>query len=207
VVQKKVERQPKRRGRPRAYDPEVALQQATHVFWNTGYAGTTLDDLAAATGMNRPSLFAAFGDKHALYITVLKRYWELGLTAMRETFIDERPLREALMAVYDKALDLYIPVNGDPRGCFAIGTAVSEAVEDPAIRAVFADGLRRIDEGFAARLRAAQQSGELGVDADPAALALFASAVMQSLAVRSRSGTARPTLEAMARKAIEVICS
>src|SRR5262245_55977315 len=74
----------KRRGRPRAYDPETALQNAIDVFWQTGYSGTSLDDLSAATGMNRPSLYAAFGDKRALYLKALDHYWTLGHEAMRE---------------------------------------------------------------------------------------------------------------------------
>ncbi|MGE5163663.1 MAG: helix-turn-helix domain-containing protein, partial [Sphingobacteriales bacterium] len=53
----------RRRGRPRAYNPDTALARAADVFWRNGYDGTSLDDLVAATGMNRPSLYAAFGDK------------------------------------------------------------------------------------------------------------------------------------------------
>ena len=64
-----VQKADSRRGRPRAYDPETALSQAMAVFWDAGYAATSLDDLSAATGMNRPSLYGAFGDKHALYQT------------------------------------------------------------------------------------------------------------------------------------------
>ena len=63
MVQK--EMRPRPRGRPRSYDPEVALKRATEAFWKSGYSGTSLDDLAAATGMNRPSLYAGFGDKRA----------------------------------------------------------------------------------------------------------------------------------------------
>ena len=61
--------QPRRRGRPRAYDPDVALRRARDTFWRAGYAATSLDDLAAGMGMNRPSIYAAFGDKRALYLT------------------------------------------------------------------------------------------------------------------------------------------
>jgi TetR/AcrR family transcriptional regulator, copper-responsive repressor len=206
MVQKDPSPGPKRRGRPRAYDRETALGRATLAFWKAGYAATSLDDLAAATGMNRPSLYAAFGDKHALYMTALERYWEAGVAAMREAFADDRPIREALMAVYDAALGMYFPAKGRPRGCFGIGTATSEAVEDPAIRTLFADGLRRLDEGFARRFAAAQQKGELRPEADPAALAFLASAVLHSIALRARSGTPRPALEAMARKGVEMIC-
>ena len=62
---------PKKRGRPRSYDPETALARAAAVFWKAGYAGTSLDDLSQATGMNRPSLYAAFGDKRDLYLKTL----------------------------------------------------------------------------------------------------------------------------------------
>ena len=61
------------RGRPRSYDPDVALKAATERFRTTGYAGTSLDDLAAATGLARPSLYAAFGDKRALYLAAIER--------------------------------------------------------------------------------------------------------------------------------------
>src|SRR2546423_14715860 len=75
MVQKR-SKEPERklRGRPRAYDPQVALARAAEVFWKAGYAGTSLDDLVAATGMNRPSLYAAFGDKRALYLKTLEHY-------------------------------------------------------------------------------------------------------------------------------------
>src|SRR5262245_66197867 len=75
VQKQRSERRP--RGRPRAYDPEIALQLATESFWRAGYAATSLDDLSAATGMNRPSLYSAFGDKRDLYLAALRRYWEL----------------------------------------------------------------------------------------------------------------------------------
>ena len=67
----------KRRGRPRSYDPEQALQQIMEAFWKTGYSGTSLDDLSAATGLNRPSLYAAFGDKRAIYLKALAHYRQL----------------------------------------------------------------------------------------------------------------------------------
>ena len=67
---------PKRRGRPRAYEPEVALGKALDLFRKDGFAATSLDDLSAATGMNRPSLYGAFGDKRELFIKSYRRYRE-----------------------------------------------------------------------------------------------------------------------------------
>src|SRR5215472_785481 len=73
MVQKEEER---RLGRPREYDPKVALQRATEAFSDAGFSGTSLDDLSARTEMNRPSLYAAFGDKEALYLKTLENYLE-----------------------------------------------------------------------------------------------------------------------------------
>src|SRR6185369_10477201 len=75
---------PKRRGRPRAYEPEVALARALDVFWREGFAATSLDDLSAATGMNRPSLYGAFGDKRELYIKSYESYRDRARVRMAE---------------------------------------------------------------------------------------------------------------------------
>src|SRR5262245_40508448 len=197
---------PKRRGRPRAYNPETALQNAIEAFWQDGYSGTSLDDLSAATGMNRPSLYGAFGDTRALYRKALDHYWTLGHQAMREALAYDRPLTEALMRVYRKALSLYFSGKGHPRGCFAIGTATTEAVEDAEIRAALAQGLAKLDDAFEARIRAAQKSGELRRRDDPAVLAMLASALLHTIAIRSRAGTRRAELEEIARKAVAMIC-
>jgi AcrR family transcriptional regulator len=197
---------PRRRGRPRAYDPAVALQRALETFWKGGYSGTSLDDLAAATGMNRPSLYAGFGDKREIYLKALEHYWERNLKAMRITLAAETPLREGLQRVFEGALAIYFSGDGRPRGCFAFGTATTELVEDPLIRAAFNRGTRSLDECFETRFRIARENGELAADADPETLAGLASAVLSRLAIRARAGTPRPELAEFARKAVGTIC-
>lgn len=196
----------KPRGRPRAYEPGTALQQATEVFWKTGYAGTSLDDIAAATGMNRPSLRAAFGDKRAIYLKALNAYWEHKLAAMHEALGGDLPIGQALMSVYDAALSIYFSGRGRARGCFVVGTAVTEAVHDAETRKVVSDGFRRLDADFAARLRLAQETGELKRCADPEALAMLATATMQTMAIRARAGSSREDLRRFAEQAVGVIC-
>src|SRR3977135_2193013 len=147
---------PARRGRPRAYDTQVALKQATDAFWKTGYSGTSLDSIAAATGMNPPSLYAAFGHKRALYLEALTHYWELSLAATREALAEDRPLGESLMLAYDAALSIYFSGKGNARGCFVVGTAVTEAGDDATIRNNVAAGLRMIDADFEVRFRTAR---------------------------------------------------
>src|ERR1700723_2997136 len=102
-----VQNKPSKRGRPRGYDPDAALTQAMAAFWDAGYAATTLDAISAGTGMNRPSLYAAFGDKRALYGKALDRYQAHARTALAEGLSPDLPLREALRRVYEHALSLY----------------------------------------------------------------------------------------------------
>jgi AcrR family transcriptional regulator len=206
MVRKKIETELPRRGRPRAYDPEAALKQATDTFWKTGYSGTSLDKISAATGMNPPSLYAAFGNKRALYLEALERYWQISLAATREALAEERPLGEALMLAYEAALSIYFSGNGHARGCFVVGTAVTESVEDAKIRNSVAAGIRLIDADFEARFRMARERGELKDDADPTALAIVASATLHTIAIRARAGAPRAELREIARKAVNVIC-
>ena len=201
-----VQKESKRRGRPPAYVPDVALSQAIKAFWPAGFAATSLDDLAAATGMNRPSLYGAFGDKHDLYMKALEHYWAAGRAAMAKALAPDRPLRAALRAVYAEALDIYFPPAGRPRGCFLIGTGTTEAMHDPDVRAYLAVAFRDIDAAFEARLRLAVEGGELAPAADPDKLAKVAGAILHSLAIRSRAGAARADLEQFADSAVDLIC-
>ncbi|MNK88574.1 HTH-type transcriptional repressor ComR [compost metagenome] len=197
----------KGRGRPRAYDPQTALQQALGVFWSTGYSGASLDSIATAAGMNRPSLYAAFGDKHSLYIKALEQYWEVASAEMQGALTDTSlTLREALMRFYEGQLSIYFSGEGQPRGCFAIGTATTEAVEDSEIRAVLSDRLSRLDADLEARLRTAIESGELKGDVDAASLAVLASSLLHSISIRARAGKSRSELTDLTRNAVSVIC-
>lgn len=197
---------PRPRGRPRAYDAERALAQARDAFWQAGFSATSMDDLSAATGMNRPSLYAAFGDKHRLYLDLLQRYIAASDAAIAQEFAREQPLAKALTRFYRLALSLYLPEQGVPRGCFLIGTAVSEAAADAAVREKLDAGLNGFTRALEQRLRRAQAEGELQRGADPAALADIAAAVLHSLAVRARAGASRAALNATIAAAVRLIC-
>ena len=195
---------PKRRGRPRAYEPDVALGKALDLFRKEGFAATSLDDLSAATGMNRPSLYGAFGDKRELFIKSYQRYREDARAAMAGIFRDELPIRQRLARINAVALDIYL--SGDsPRGCFTVMTAASEAVSDPDIRAMVLEGLAELDKAFAACFRRAKEKGELPASADPAVLAQIASATIHTIAIRARAQTPRKELEAIVNGALDVM--
>lgn len=199
----KVERRP--RGRPRAYEPAQALAQATGAFWQVGYSGTSLDQLSDATDMNRPSLYAAFGDKHSLYVQTLERYIQNANSTIAVALDRALPLAEGLRRFYTAALNTYLPSGANARGCYLIGTALTEAPGDTEVRAKLLGALRQFDRALAARFQDAVEQGELSASADPKALAMMASAVLHTLAVRSRAGESRAALQAIVDTAIEVI--
>jgi len=196
---------PKRRGRPRAYQPEVALGKALDLFRKDGFAATSLDDLSAATGMNRPSLYGAFGDKRELYIKSYARYRADARAAMIDIFRDELPIRRRLERIFAVALDIYLSGDAGPRGCFTVMTAASEAVSDPEIRGMVLEGLSELDKAFTACFRLAKENGELPQTADPVVLAQLSSATIHSIAVRARARVQRKELEAIVKGAIDVM--
>src|SRR6202050_1482929 len=141
--------QPLRRGRPRQYDPDQALAKAAAAFWKGGYAGTSLDELSAGTGMNRPSLSAALGEKRDLYLKTLERYQRKSRAKTLELLADDPPLRVFLTRFYDGALEIYRAGGDDARGCYSISTAPAQATVDTAVRAFLQDSIPGTDSFLA----------------------------------------------------------
>jgi AcrR family transcriptional regulator len=197
--------EPKRRGRPRAYQPEIALGKALDLFRRDGFAATSLDDLSAATGMNRPSLYSAFGDKRELYIKSYQRYRADARAGMADIFRDQLPIGQRLERIYAMALDIYLSGEAGPRGCFTVMTAASEAVADPDIRKLVLEGFFELDKAFAACFRLAKENGELPDSADPQVLAQLASATIHTIAIRARAQVPRKELEAIVKGALDVM--
>jgi AcrR family transcriptional regulator len=198
---------PKRRGRPRGYEPEVALGKALELFRRDGFAATSLDELSAATGMNRPSLYGAFGDKRELYIKAYARYRRDARAAMGDIFRNDLPIRQRLQRIFAVALDIYLSGKEGPRGCFTVMTAASEAIADPEIRALVLDGFVQLDKAFTACFKIAREKDELPPSANPETLAQLASATIHTIALRARAGVPRRQLEAIVNGAIEVMCA
>jgi AcrR family transcriptional regulator len=196
----------KPRGRPRRFDPETALQEAREVFWDAGYAASSLDELSAAMQMNRPSVYAAFGDKEALYLKTLADYRDAGAALMRAALDPQRPLAEGLRQVYAGALSIYFANAAAPRGCFLVGTAAVESVRNARVRETLEASLSLYDGILEERFRLARKSGEVDAKSDPAMLARLADSVMFSLAIRARAGESRADLEALAEAGVAMLC-
>lgn len=202
-----VQKEKPKRGRPRAFDPEAALDSILEVFWRAGYSASSLDDICEAAGMNRPSVYAAFGDKRALYLRAIERYREISRVQMREAFSHDAPVRTVLREIYRRALDMYYSGHDTPLGCFMVGAVINDAVDDAEIRNALAEGLRQFDAAFTRRLKKAQDDGEIGKSRDAVLLGKMASSTLYYLAARSRAGEERAILEAFADSAVDIICS
>jgi AcrR family transcriptional regulator len=199
-----VQKEARPRGRPRSFDAEQVLERARAVFWDLGYAATSLDELSAATGLNRPSLYGAFGDKHALYLAALRRSRDEALAGIAHLLSQPGTLRDNLAQLYTRAIGAYRRGEKGQRGCFLIGTGVTQAVDDVEARAVMADFLTRADTLFVDRFSRAES--EIAAGLTPQTAAPLASATLQSLAIRARAGTDEARLLEVADAAVSAIC-
>ncbi len=192
----------RRRGRPPAYDRAAAVQAITARFWQHGLSATALDDLATATAMNRPSLYAAFGDKAGMFGTALTAYRELAGERLTAALATPGPLAAALEAAFAEALDVYGAGAADPRGCFAITTLPAEAGNDPRWQEALAAMIVLTENAFAGRLQAAAAAGELPAGFDCTIGGQLLASLLHSIALRVRSGAPRDRLLALARAGI-----
>lgn len=183
---------PRPRGRPRKFDEATVLRAAFERFRAQGFSNTSLDDLAEATGVNRPSLYAAFGDKKTLYLTAVARTREAVARRFDALIAADYPIEQMLKALFLGAIEGYLTGADGPAGCIMINTATTEAVTDPDIRAALKDFLAMEDAKVEALLR---QSGSPA----PAAHARIVASLLHSLSVRARAGEPREALIALAK--------
>lgn len=197
---------PRRRGRPRAFEPETALVQAMDVFWGHGFAAASLDDISAATGLNRPSLYGAFGDKRALYLQAYSQYRRRMNETFQPLFQARKPLRAKLRRILTAALDLYLSGENGPRGCFTVLSAASDAIADPDLQGLVVEAIDNTDRAFGRMFAGARAAGELPASADPRRLARMASATIHTLSIRARARIPRAQILPIIDDAVATIC-
>jgi AcrR family transcriptional regulator len=197
----------RRRGRPREYDSDQALNRAAELFWRNGYAAVSLDDIARATGMNRPSLAAAFGDKRNLYLRTLERYRDTSRAQAANLLSNSKSLRTFLRRFYAAAIDIYLAGEDVALGCYSIGTAATQAATDPQVRKFLSDSIRGTDAFLADLFRSAAKRGELPSNTNSMGRALVATATLHTLAIRARAGASRGDLRDIVSSAVELLCA
>ncbi|GGZ24883.1 TetR/AcrR family transcriptional regulator [Asticcacaulis endophyticus] len=190
------------RGRPRAYDPGEVLDKALKVFWQKGFAATSLDDLVEATGVNRPSLYAGFGDKESLYLKAMQRYrarTDSQLDAVLTCSGQNDTVRSIIRRYFDIMIDTYTGEAEHPLGCAFMCTALNEAPQHESILEMLQNTIDQFDIRFETFFAQARDMGFIRADQDPKALSQMIIGLTANLGVRARAGASRETLQDMVR--------
>lgn len=188
-------RRPAGPGRPRAFDADAALERALAVFWEKGYEGASLSALTAAMGISRPSLYAAYGNKEALFRKALGRYLA-GPAATLAQALEQPDARTAVARYLEAAVELLCGAE-HPSGCLVVQGALSCGTTGTVIRAELARQRQAGLDLLRARLARAQAEGALAEACDVDALARYLATLHQGLSVQAASGASREELRAV----------
>lgn len=189
------------RGRPRAFDRDEALRRAMRLFWTCGYEGTSIADLTAAMGINKPSLYAAFGCKEALFREAVSLYDRVESQAVTQALRDAPTGRDAVEALLRVNVAAYSDPE-KPAGCMVVLAALLGTPENESLRAALAENRRQGQEALRRRLEQDVAAGALPPGTDTARLAAFYTTVLQGLSVQARDGASRAALEAIVDAAL-----
>lgn len=172
--------------RQREFDTDKALEAAMQIFWDKGFEATSLSDLTTSMGIQRPSLYAAFGDKKELFETALRRYTTLHAAQVRSRLQHTSSVKEAFRALFE-----HIGAEGDvtdPRhGCFCINTMVELAPHDPKLAVLTREHQMYLAAIFKDTIERGQETGELSDDLDAIALSKSLVVSMIGLTVMMKS--------------------
>ncbi|PHM46322.1 AdeN [Xenorhabdus mauleonii] len=185
----------KKKGRPRSYDSEQAIKEITFLFWRKGFTATSLDDLVNETGMNKPSLYAAFGNKLAIYKKAMDNFGTIAITRY-ENALKKQNERDTILDRITRyltaSIDLYTGESGK-LGCMALSTAAAE-VEIPEIQQYLAMVIQIQTDQIKKILSETKNDGELLPDTDVDIIAQLIIAILHSISLRARAGENEATL-------------
>ncbi|BAU15370.1 putative transcriptional regulator [Leptolyngbya sp. NIES-3755] len=190
-------------GRPRAFDIDIALDQALLLFWRKGYLGTSLTDLTEAMGINRPSLYAAFGNKETLFRKALDRYRDRHTAFVRDA-LEEPTARRVIERLMQGAVDL-VTNPGNPSICLLTQSLLACADPDDPLHQELVERRAADEIAMRDRFERAISEGDLPPDADPAALARFVLTVISGMSAQAASGASRTELLQIVQTALQAI--
>ena len=190
------------RGRPRSFDEMGAIEKATQVFWSKGYDGVTIDDLVAGMGVGRPSLYAVFGDKRAIFLRVLRAYAERKGALAAKTLLSPQTLRDSIASFLRYSVESSTE-KGSARGCLLI--CVAPLVNDPEVQRFLQNAAAEGAALLERRFRDGISAGEIPSDFPVAARAIQVTDLARGLTMRAQIGTPRKTLLKDAEEATELV--
>ncbi|MBV9723763.1 MAG: TetR/AcrR family transcriptional regulator [Gammaproteobacteria bacterium] len=190
------------RGRPRSFDEKGALEKATQVFWSKGYDGVTIDDLVEGMGVARPSLYAVFGDKRAIFLRALKAYAERKGASAAKALLSPQTLRDSIVGFLRYAVESATQ-KGSAHGCLLICVAplVNDAEVQRFLRSTVAGGAALVERRF----RDGISAGDIPPDFPVATRANQVTDLARGLTMRAQLGMARKTLLKDAEEAAELL--
>jgi AcrR family transcriptional regulator len=194
--------------RPRTFDEDRALDAAMRTFWANGYEATTTEDLCAATGLGRSSIYNTFSSKHELFRRSLLRYVEMMTTSQLGILEDEgRPPMERLRALFSAVIDGEVATRRDGRsiGCLTVNTTVELSGRDPEAAEIVGRDVERRAAALRIVIAAAQRAGEITSGRDPDALARYLNAVIGGMRVAGQGGADRAALQSIADTALDAL--
>jgi len=184
--------------RPRTFDEKRAVDAAMKVFWSFGYDGTSTQDLCAATGLGRSSIYNTFHSKRDLFDRALLHFMEARTGRQLEVIESDLPIRERVRRILWDAVE---PAPSDPAGCLVVNTLVDLAPHDPEIAAALErDHATRLS-ALTTAIRTAQAAGEIAGE-DASGLAEYVFVVLSGLRVAARGGATRGAQEAVVAAAL-----
>jgi AcrR family transcriptional regulator len=183
------------RGRPREFDTEVALAAALRVFWTKGYEGASLTDLTEAMQITRPSLYAAFGNKEALFRQALDLYETEKLSYVGAALTAETARGVASFLLYG-AIDTI--TGSDCRGCMGVIAAVACQSAEPSMREDVSRRSESSRKAVVARMQRAIDEGDFATPVEAEAITRYLMAVMQGMSVQAGAGATREQLQQVA---------
>ena len=189
-------------GRPRSFDETGALEKATQVFWSKGYDGVTIDDLVAGMGVGRPSLYAVFGDKRAIFLRVLRAYAERKGARAAKALLSPQGLRDSIVGFLRYAVESATE-KGSARGCLLMCVAplVNDAEVQRFLQSTVAGGAALVERRF----RDGICAGDIPPDFPVVVRAIQVTDLARGLTMRAQIGTPRKTLLKEAEEAAELL--
>lgn len=190
---------PSPRGRPRSFDTEAAVERAMGVFWSHGYHGTALPDLLRATKLSRGSLYAAFGDKHSLFLRALDRYIADALARIDVELAPRREPLDGVRAYLAGYVDRMSGANGR-RGCLLVATAMELAGLDAEVGRRIASFFKTMETRVADALSRAKAAGKLADGVEPSSAARILICFLWGLRVVAKTTptiTSQATVDAL----------
>ena len=197
-----IQKSAKPRGRPRSFDETGALEKATQVFWSKGYDGVTIDDLVAGMGVGRPSLYAVFGDKRAIFLRVLKAYAERKGALAAKALLTPQSLRDSIAGFLRYNVESATE-KGSARGCLLI--CVAPLVNDAEVQRFLQNAATGGAALLESRFREGMSAGEIPNDFPVASRAVQVADLARGLTMRAQIGTPRKTLLKDAEDAADLV--